>query len=92
MCAKIAPSKLYPWKSQYLKRNGLQSIIRPYNSNKEGFFKEPNKSLSNTGAKYENVFVFQDINIGISCHKKGFEKLTHRILYHSQILYRELHM
>ena len=35
----------------------------PYNSNKDGFFKELNKSLSNITRKYENVLVVGDLNI-----------------------------
>ena len=37
----------------------------PYNSNRHGFFKELNKSLSNITRKYENVLVVRDLNIDI---------------------------
>ena len=33
----------------------------PYNSNKDGFFKDVNKSLSNITRKYENAFVVGDL-------------------------------
>ena len=33
----------------------------PYNSNKDGFFKDVNKSLSNITRKYENTFVVGDL-------------------------------
>ena len=42
----------------------------PYNSNKDGFFKELNKSLSNITRKYENVLVVGDLNIDILDKKK----------------------
>ena len=37
----------------------------PYNSNKNSFFKELNKSLSNIARKYENVLLVGDLNIDI---------------------------
>ena len=37
----------------------------PYNSNKDGFFKELNKSLSNITRKYENALVVGNLNIDI---------------------------
>ena len=37
----------------------------PYNSNKDGFFKDLNKSLSNIARKYENVLLVGDLNIDI---------------------------
>ena len=42
----------------------------PYNSSKDGFFKELNKSLSNITRKYENVLIFGDLNIDILDKKK----------------------
>ena len=42
----------------------------PYNSNKGGFFKELNKSLSNITRKYENALVVGDLNIDILDKKK----------------------
>ena len=46
------------------------AYIPPYNSNKDGFFKELNKSLSNITRKYENVLIFGDLNIDILDKKK----------------------
>ena len=43
---------------------------RPYNSNKDSFFKEFKKSLSNITGKYENILVAGDLNIDILCKKK----------------------
>ena len=37
----------------------------PYNSNKDGFFKDLNKSLSKIARKYENVLLVGDLNIDI---------------------------
>ena len=45
----------------------------PYNSNKHGFFKELNKSLSNITRKYENVLAIGDINIYILDKKKDLK-------------------
>ena len=42
----------------------------PYNSNKYGFFKELDKSLSNITRKYENVLVDGDLNVDILDKKK----------------------
>ena len=42
----------------------------PYNSNKDGFFKELNKSLSIIARKYENVLLVGDLNIDILDKKK----------------------
>ena len=48
----------------------------PYNSNKLGFFKEFNKSLSNIARKYEIVLLVGDLNIDILVRPKDrFEKL-----------------
>ena len=63
----------------------------PYNSNKGGFFKELNKSLSNIKRKY--VLIVGYLNIDI-LDKKKIRKvtyLTYVILSLSQILYQELH-
>ena len=46
-----------------------------YNSNKDGFFKELNKSLSNITRKYEIVLVTGDLSIDILGEQKRFEKL-----------------
>ena len=46
----------------------------PYNSKKNGFFKQVNKSLSNIKRKYENVIVVGDLNIDI-LDRKRFRKL-----------------
>ena len=43
----------------------------PFNSNKDGFFKELHKSLSNITGKYENVLVTGYLNIDILDKKKG---------------------
>ena len=69
----------------------------PYNSNTNGFFKELNKSLSNITRKYENVLAVGDLNINLLDQKKKKKKiqkityLTYVILFHSQMLYRDLH-
>ena len=42
----------------------------PYSSNKDGFFKELNKSLSNIARKYENILLVGDLNIDILDKKK----------------------
>ena len=42
----------------------------PYNSNKNSFFKELNKSLSNIARKYENVLLIGDLNIDILDKKR----------------------
>ena len=42
----------------------------PHNSNKDGFFKEFNKSISNIARKYENVLLVGDLNIDILDKKK----------------------
>ena len=42
----------------------------PYNSNKDGFFKELNKSQCNITGQYENVLVVGDFNIDILDKKK----------------------
>ena len=44
----------------------------PYNSTKDGLFKELNKTLSNITRKYENALVVGDLNFR---SRKGFEKL-----------------
>ena len=41
-----------------------------YNSNKDSFFKELNKSLSDITRKFDNVIVVGDLNIGILYQKK----------------------
>ena len=46
----------------------------PYNSNKDGFFNELNKSLSNIARKYENILVVGDLNIDILNKKKNSGK------------------
>ena len=46
-------------------------VYRPsYSSNKDGFFKELNKSVSNIARKYENVLLVGDLNIDILDKKK----------------------
>ena len=47
MHMKLAPLKLHAWKSQFLKKMVTFACRPPYNSNKDSFFKELNKSLSN---------------------------------------------
>ena len=42
----------------------------PYNSNKDGFLKELNKSPSNIARKHENVLVVGDLNIDILDKKR----------------------
>ena len=42
----------------------------PYSSNKDSFFKELNKSLSNIARKYENVLLIGDLNIDILDKKR----------------------
>ena len=42
----------------------------PYNSNKDGFYKELNKSLSKIARKYENVLLVGDLDIDILDKKK----------------------
>ena len=42
----------------------------PYNSNKDGFYIELNKSLSNVVRKYENVLLVGDLDIDILDEKK----------------------
>ena len=41
-----------------------------YNSNKDDFFKEVNKSLSNIARKYENILLLGDVDIDILDKKK----------------------
>ena len=42
----------------------------PHSSNKDDFFKELNKSLSNIARKYENILLVGDLNIDILDKKK----------------------
>ena len=46
----------------------------PFNSNKDGFFKDLNKSLSNIARKYANALVVRGLDTDI-LDKKIFEKL-----------------
>ena len=46
----------------------------PYNSNKDGFFNELKKSLSNIARKYENILVVGDLSIDILNKKKNSGK------------------
>ena len=63
----------------------------PYNSNKDGFFKELNKSLSKITRKCENVLVLGDLIIDILHKNKDSEitYLTYVIHSRSQILYQK---
>ena len=69
MRTKISPLKLYAWKLQF-----LFAYRAPSNSNKDSFFKELIKSLSNITRKYENVLAAVDLIIDF-LHEKRFEKL-----------------